>query len=253
MIVVNGTDLSTLGVLFRQRSFPSLGGERSALVPIPGRSGGVRMGGSVEPGSLSVEGHWYETDHETARRRLDSLAALLQGENVVRFTDYPDREWVGHFQQAPNRAQFLDPQWISAGGRLTLEWALPDPTARAQAETSVSGAAPALALGTAPSALTVQVTNGATAAITRVVVDVRAGTTVLRSLDWSGSLALSATLLIDAGRSQVRIGTANAVQGITSASVFPVADPAAGADNVAVAVTGGGGHSITTRYRRRWW
>lgn len=254
MINVNGIDLRTLGFVAVRRRLPRLGGERTTVQQIPGRPGGIRMGGIVEPDTLSVTGWIAGDSHEDLLQRLDLLAATLRGECVIRLDDYPDREWVGWLQRGPSRAVAVGPAWITPVADVTLEWSLPDPSARAQAESTRTGSG-AITLGTAPSPIRVEVQNGDAAAITRVRVRVRAGGSsgdVLRDLDWTGQVAAGAELVIDADRFAVTVDDANVIDGLTPESVFPVADPARGADYVGVEVTGGGGHQVTVRYRRRW-
>lgn len=252
MISVNGTDLATLGFVARSRDLPYPGGEASTVVTIPGAVGGVRLGGEVEPGALVVPGTLTGATHAELLTRRDALAAALRGECVIRLDDYADREWVGWLQRHSIPAP-LGPAWRGRALDLTLEWMLPDPTARARTETNVTGLAPALVLGTAPSPLRIQLTNGNTAVITRIVVAVRAGAATLRTLDWSGSLAKLGVWVCDTELHQVTAAGANALDGLTPASEFPVADPAEGATALAITVTGGGGHTVQTTYRKRWW
>jgi hypothetical protein len=88
---------------------------------------------------------------------------------VIRLSDYPDREWVGYLQQGPSRASAIGPAWITRAEGVVLQWSIPDPTGRGQVE--ISQVPGALALGTAPSPLRVEVQNGGVAPITRVVVE----------------------------------------------------------------------------------
>ena len=251
---INGTDLAILGfIVGRGRQLPSMGGEVSRVANIPGRVGGVRLGGELQPDQLIVPGFLEAADHATLLANRDALVELLQGELAIRLDDYADREWVGYLQQ-PTGLQELGADEVATAGQVRLAFLLPDPTARALAESNVGGST-ALALGTAPSPLRVQVANGATAPITQVVVQVRAGGaagTVLRELTWAGNLAINTTLVIDAEAFTVTAGGANVIGGMTADSEFPIADPRLGADYVDIAVTGGGGHGRTTYYRQRW-
>lgn len=254
MLIVNGTNLNTIGFTYATRRLPGLGGTRSIVQPVPGRVP-VRLGSMQEAAQLQVDGWWKGASHAEVLTRRDSLVALLRGECVIRFDDITDREWVG----------YLDPQSrddaVTAAEKATehsatLVFTLPDPAARAQAQTSTNGTSTALVLGTAESPLRITVTNGATAPITRVVVRVRDGGgsgTILRELQWDGSVATNDVLVIDASTMQVTNDGANAINGLTAASEFPIADPAEGADHVTITVTGGGGHTVNTAYRRRWW
>lgn len=170
MITVNGVDLRDLGFVASGRpQLPRLGGERTHVQTIPGRYGGVRMGGQVGDDTLSVTGHISAPDHATLLQRLDLLAGVLQGRSVIRLSDYPDREWVGYLQQGPSRASAIGPAWITRAENIVLQWTIPDPTARGQVE--ISQVPGALALGTAPSPLRVEVQNGGVAPISRVVVE----------------------------------------------------------------------------------
>jgi hypothetical protein len=252
VITINGTDLATLGFRARDRTLPGLGGERTVTLDIPGGIP-VRAGGIVQPDRLIVRGDLTGSSHADVLGKRDGIAAALRGECVIRFSDITDREWLGRLQQGASRFDVADPAWAQKGGPLALDFLLPDPRARAQTETTVAGLSPALALGTAPTPLRVTITNGATAAITRVVIQVQAGATVLRELQWDGSVALSKVLVIDGETFAVTNDGANAIDGLTPASEFPVADPDKAADSVAITVTGGGGHSASTVYRKRWW
>lgn len=170
MITVNGVDLRDLGFVASGRpQLPRLGGERTHIQQIPGRYGGVRMGGQVGDDTLSVTGHISAPDHATLLERIDLLTRVLQGRSVIRLSDYPDREWIGYLQQGPSRAAAIGPAWITRAENVVLSWTVPDPTARSQAE--IAQVPGALALGTAPSPLRVEVQNGGVAPITRVVVE----------------------------------------------------------------------------------
>lgn len=251
MITVNGTDLSTVGFLPRERTLPGLGGERTAVLDIPGGIP-VRGGSLQQSDRLIVRGDLSGSDHSAALNRRDLLAAALRGECVIRFSDIVDREWVGRLQGS-SRVDLHDPAWLQKGGPASLEFLLPDPRGRAQVETVVAGLAPGLVLGTAPSSLRINVTNGAAAPITRVVIQVLAGAVTLREMQWDGSLALSKVLIVAAEAFTVSNDGANAIDGLTAASEFPIADPAEAADNLLIAITGGGGHSASTSYLKRWW
>lgn len=255
MITVNGFDLSTIGFTARGRRLPHAPTERTATVPVPGARSAVRMGGVREPGRLSVAGTMVADDHATLLTRLDTLAEQLRGELEVRFSDITDREWVGWLQPGSGPA-VVDPPWAARAADVALEILCPDPTARGQSETSASGTSPTLDLGTAPSDLVVTVTNGSSAAITQVILRVRAGGaggTILRELQWDGSVAVNDALVIDAEFMTVENDGANAIDGLTAASDFPVADPEEGADTLTVSISGGGGESVETAYRKRWW
>lgn len=240
MITINGTDLATLGFTAHRRSLPALGGERTQVVPIAGASGGVRTGGTVEPATIRVEGWLRAASHADAALRADQLTALLAGEQRIRLADHPDREWIGWLQDASG-LDFLAPQWRARYATVRLEWLLPDPRAVATLETTRTGPG-ALTLGTAPSELRIEAS--ARAALT---VRVRAGGAsgrVLRELVWAGPA--SGALVVDASTQTVTRGGVNAIDGITAATTFPVADPAEGADYIEVP------SGVVVRYRRRW-
>lgn len=276
MIRVNGVDLRDLGFVARSRSLPRLGGERSIIQQIPGRIGGVRMGGELHDDTLTVEGYISAPSHSMLLDRIERLSALLRGRCVIQFTDYLDvegleitghsydgpdmlfhlasgREWVGYLQQGPSRATPIGPAWVTRYENVTLQWVLPDPTARARTETTRTGSG-TLTLGTAPSPLRITIAGGTTT-LTRAIVRVRAGGSsgaILRELQWDGSMAAGEALVIDAEMFSVTNAGANAIDGLTAASEFPLASPDAGADYVEVALTGGAGSTVTVAYRRRW-
>lgn len=180
MVTVNGIDLRDLGFVARSRTLPRLGGERTTVQQIPGRYGGVRMGGAVHDDTLSVEGTISAPDHAMLLQRIDQLSRVLQGRSVIRLSDMPDREWVGYLQQGPSRASAIGPAWITRAEGVVLQWAIPDPTGRGQTE--ISQVPGALLLGTAPSPLRVEVQNGGTAPITRITVE--ALSSLLRNPDF---------------------------------------------------------------------
>lgn len=254
-MIINGTDLVTLGWKpARGRQVPRFGGEQTQHANIPGGIGGVRLGGDVHAGTMIIPGQLRADTPAALRASADSLAALLRGELVIRLSDFADREWVGWLQQASGLTE-IGPDYASTAADVRLEFRLPDPTARAQAETTIPDSG-ALVLGTAPSPLRVTITNDATAAITQVIVRVRAGGaggTILTELQWDGNLAVSNVLVIDAGTFSVTNDGANGIDGLTAASEFPIADPAEGADYVELAITGGPTQSREIAYRPRWW
>lgn len=254
-MIINGTDLSTVGFTLQGRRLPGIGGERSVIAELPGAVGGTRLGGSVPRGTLGVTGYLKGSSHADLLSKVDALVALLQGDLVIRFADLTDREWVG-WAQDTSSLEAIGPAEVTAFESVRLEFALPDPTARAQAETTGTGTSVALELGTAPSPLRLEITNGGTAAITQVTVRVRDGGasgTILRELAWSGTLAINDVLVIDAETFEVTNDGANALAGLTAASEFPVADPDEGADHLTVDITGGGGHVVSRTYRKRWY
>lgn len=238
MITVNGTDLATLGVIARARAPLPLGIRSQHTVTIPGGYP-VRTGEEIAAGKLTLDGSLLAADHDTVLTQVDALALLLRGECVIRLSDYPDREWVGYLEDASTLA-LHDPAWVQHSGALSLEWALPDPRARAQVETVLAGSG-ALVLGSAPSEIRVEV-SGLAAATVRVHAGGSAGT-ILTELVWAGA---AGALVIDTETATISVDGANAIDGMTAASVFPVADPAEGADYIEVPA------GATVRYRRRW-
>ena len=252
MIAVNGVDLGTLGFVAQTRRLSRLAGQASALLEVPGVIGGIVAGGSVGPGRLTVEGVLSAPDRATLIARLDELAAAVRGECVIALSDLPDREWHGVLQRVDAPVSDVAPQWTSRAARVTLDWLLPDPTAVARAETVLAGPTALLTLGTAPSPIAVDVQASAGGPITRIVVTVQAGATVLRRLQWDGTLAPPSAWRLDDESYSVTVDGANAIDGLTADSEFPDADPAEGADRVVVTVTGGEAQ-IIVRYRRRWW
>lgn len=257
MITVNGTDLATLGFVAADRpELPVLGGERTALVTVPGFAGGRRVGSTIEPAMLTVRGTVRGATHAAMLANLDALAALLRTKpSTIRFDDYTDREWVGYLQQSASKIVVPGKAWITTAQGIVLQWALPEPTARAQAVTTSTAANPTLVLGTAPSPVRLVLTNGAGAPnITQVVVQVRnAANAVLRTLTWQGVLSASQVLVVDAETFTVTANGANAINGLTQASDFPIADPAEGADDLITTVTGGATITRSWTYRRRWY
>lgn len=252
MIAVNGVDLASFGFVAQTRRLSRLPGQASAVIEVPGVIGGIVAGGSVGPGRLTVEGAVVAPDRSTLLARLDELAAAVRGECVLWLTDLPDREWHGVLQRIDAPVSEFAPQWTSRVARVTLDWLLPDPTAVARVETILAGPTALLALGTAPSSIAVDVVASAGGPITRIVVAVQAGATVLRWLQWDGTLAPPAVWRLDDESYSVTVDGANAIDGLTPDSEFPDADPAEGADRVVVTVTGGEAQ-IIVRYRRRWW
>lgn len=238
MIIVNGTDLATLGVIARGRAALPLGIRSPRTVSIPGGYP-VRTGEEIAAGKLTIDGALLAADHDAVLANVDALALLLRGECVIRLDDYPDREWVGYLEDASKLA-LHDPAWVQRSGALSLAWTLPDPRARARVETVRTGSG-ALVLGSAPSEIRVEAT-GLTDATVRVRAGGSAGT-ILTELVWSGA---AGALVIDTETATISVDGANAIDGMTAASVFPVADPAEGADYIEVSA------GATVRYRRRW-
>ncbi len=241
MISINGTSLSDLGFTARGRGAFSMGGARHTVLPIPGGIP-VHAGTVIQPGRLRVTGTMAATDHATLLEQRDQLIQLLQGDQVIWLTDFDDREWVGKLDEASS-LELLDPQWIQRAGAVTLEWVLADPRARRRADLTLAGSG-ALLLGTAPSE--VRVTLTASTAIVRVRAGGASGA-ILTELTWTGS---SGSIVIDAEARTITRNGANAIDGMSASSTFPIADPAAGADYLEIP---NGGVSRITTYRRRWW
>lgn len=239
-MIINGTDLSTVGWKpARGRQLPRLGGEQTRAVNIPSGMGGVRLGGDLHPAAMIIPGQVRAATATALRANVDALAALLQGELVVRLPDFPDREWVGRLQQASGLSE-VGPDYASTAADVRLEFQLLAPTARARAETSRAGSG-TIALGSAPSPIRVEA--GSVGALTIRVRAGGSGGTILRELVWAGG---GGAVVVDTETFSVTAGGANAIDGLTAASEFPIADPAEGANYLEVS-------SGTGFYRKRWY
>lgn len=253
---INGTDLSTFGFKIRgneARQLSRLHGESSRAVVVPGSIGALRTGGALGSRPLIIPGYLKANTHAALLTAIDDLAAALQGELTIRLDDYSDREWIGWLQDL-SAVEEIGPGEVATFGSVRLEILLPDPTARARTVTNLVGSG-ALDLANMPSELATTITNGGTGAITEVTINIRAGGaggTILRSLTWQGSVATSDVLAVDAGLYTVTNAGNNAIDGLTADSEFPIADPREGADYLEVLITGGGGETISTDYRKRW-
>lgn len=247
-VTYNGTDLSTLGFRFRGRVLPALAPE-STVKFLPDYDDGLYMGEVPAEPTLDVTGYWKRADHAAARAALDSFTALRAKPDVIRFSDWTDREYVG-YMVAPSRADIPNPQWIADGGNVTLRWRLAFAGARAQALTTITGSNPTLVLGAMPSPLRVTVVNGATAPITSITVAIRAGSTVLRQMVWVGSLAVAQTFDVDTEARVLTAAAANAWNGLQPG--YSLLYAPLSATNVLVTIVGGPAASITTRYYKRW-
>ncbi|HYG70193.1 MAG TPA: hypothetical protein VD838_21130 [Anaeromyxobacteraceae bacterium] len=262
MLVVNGTDLggATYGVIGRSRELPRLGGERSVVTDIPGSVFPRRMGGAYVSDRLAFHGYVRGTSHADLQTKLDAIAGVLNAlpssPLSIRPSDVTAREWQGYLQQG-GRALEIAPQWLQRIAELSIEFQVLGPARDVVELTSTSGGINLLTagIGTAPNPFRITVTNAATSTITRVVVRVRDGGaagTIKRTLQWDGVVALSQALVIDSETFSVTNNGANAIGGLTSASEFPIADPREGDDYLEIAVTGGTGRTLQTRWRRRY-
>jgi hypothetical protein len=251
LITINGVALSALGFRYHRRRLPRLMSQRVEIAEVPGADP-LLLGLTTPAARLHVEGRLAAATHAELLTAVDAISAALRGSCVVRFADITDREWSGVLDPSSDTTA-LDPAEIARKERVQLMFACAPPYARAQTVTEVVGANPALVLGNAYSLLDVDVQNGAGAAITQITVAVRDGTTVLRTLTWIGSIASGDLweLKMDPAW-EITNDDANAIDGLTSTSEWPIADPADGADNLLVSVTGGASPVVTTRYRRRW-
>jgi hypothetical protein len=239
MITVGGVDLATLGFVARSRGPLPMSGRSQTVVSVPGGTP-VRTGEQLQPATLRVDGMITAASHSALLTARDQLIAALTGERTIRFSDFADREWVGRLDSASDLS-ILDPQWVALAANLSLTWSVPDPRARAIDETTRTGSG-ALVLGTAPSEIRVSVND-----VSGATIRVRAGGssgTILRELVWSGN---EGALVVDADGERVTLDGDNAIDGITAASRFPVADPAEGADYIQVPA------GATVTYRARWW
>lgn len=252
MLTINGTDLSTLGFVLQNRRIPRMPGTQQTIVTVPGFVGGRRLGSVVAPATLAAPGYVRGDTHAELLARLDTIAAALRGECVIRFSDITDREWVGRLR--PSALDELGPSLVALQATLALEFDLEEPTARAQAETVYSATNNALALGSAPSPIQVSLT-AAGGPVTQVLLQLRSGGTggaVVHLLQWDGSIPVGQTLVVDASTFSVSLNGANAVGGLSANSEFPIADPAE-VDALTVAQTGGSGVTRDIRYRKRWY
>jgi hypothetical protein len=253
VVIINGTDLTTLGFVAENRGLPRLLGRETRIVRIPGRLGGVRGGGDVPSTRLEVPGNLIRTSHANLLTAIDNLSAALHGECVIRFSDITDREWIG-WLSAVSRVGATGIDWIGTVAPVTLVFDLPDPTARAQAATTGTSLSPVLALGNAPSPINVSVQNGAGAAITDITVQVLDGSAaVITELIWSGSVPSSGLWeLTSDPYFEVAVNDTNAVSGLSPGSRFPIADPAEDAVSLQIFVSGGASPAVSWSYRKRW-
>jgi hypothetical protein len=258
MMTLNGVSLAALGFTLRERVFPPLAAAEPVVVPLSGRRGGVRVGGTVPAGLLTVRGSFSGTSssHAAALAARDALAALVctDAPLVIRFDDLTDREWLGHANPR-TILQMIDPQWISRRGTFTMEFSLPDPVARAQTEKSTvlaNNVHGLVSLGNLRAPIRAEVLNGATAPITAVQVRVFRNDSAAVSTDlvWTGTLAVGKKLVINAEDETVMNDGVSQFANTTAASSFPWVYP--GFAIFAFNVTGGPATSLTAYTRERW-
>lgn len=257
MMIVNGTDLSAHGfVLDADRlRVPRLGGERTAVSRIARARRGVRTGGAHEPGVISAEGLVVGADELAVVASMDVITSLLQDECVIAFPHLGTRQWVAWLQSSSvaEDAGVRDPSI-----RLRMEFACPDPAARAPLDTvQVIGngnPAAALDLGSAESPQRVAITNaaGAGSIIDQVTIQVATTAGVLSTLVWTGAVAPGAALVVDGSRFTVTNAGANAIDGLSAASVFPTAEPLRPEGRGLYVYARGGTPIISTTYRKAW-
>ena len=263
IIEVNGEDLNRLdttptGRYFRlnDRNLPFVG-RKTEVLEIPGRVGGLRVGDQIPAGQLSVSGWFRGTNHTEAIRIRRELARILSAEeHVIRFADYPDCEWVGHLQQSGTSAKFLNPQWGSRRGNISLNWMLPDPTSRARAETVLESAGGIdLPLGDAPGPLRAEVVNGSGAPIKQLSLQMYVSGVLQVLVFWTGDLPVGGTWAADGDLGTITVNGVNARNGVAVGQgwTLPYIRPALGPHTLAAEVGGGGARTLRARYRKHWW
>lgn len=261
-MVVGGVDLATFGFGVRSRDFPRFGGEVTRERKIPGRIGTIRIGGDIPSRTLRVVGLVKGADHADMIANIEALSAAIQGEQSVRFWDYPDREWLGRLQMSGSSIPIGHGK-VNRVEEVALEWLLVDPRARARTPTTISSGSIADAgewygsvdLGTAPSDMIVTITIGTTPA-TWVGIRTRRDTyTQVEAFEWAGSvLGAGSQLILDTAERTVRTGGGvNLIGGMQPSSTFPALDPALGIDTVSVDLIGGDDSTIQVEYRKRYW
>lgn len=260
---VNGVALlAACGLVVKPggRSAPDASGRDAQVASAAGAYGGyaVLQGtGGAEMGISGIvvgapgipSGDRSAASHAQLLTFLAALRLVLQGEQAVGLGDQADREWHGYAKGLD--VSFAEADEVAISAAVDVRWHIPDPLAIAVAETILPGTDVALALGNAPAPIRVEIYNSSATPITQVVVTVLRGGVVLQSLTWTGSIAAATCWIVDDESASVTNAGANAIDGLSAASVFPVADPLDGANRVTVVLTGGTG-SVCVRYHKRW-
>ena len=272
--------LPTLGFRWNDRDFPSSGGARLDVLNVPGMMGGYITGRSYPPGILRVVGTWGDlpgavnaglTTHAVAAQRRDALVGIIARRKVIiRFSDLPDREWVGEATEQ-TVMKFADPQWTARTGNVTLEFMCEDPCARALADvtevltnTTTTNLPAARGLG-AFTPMRLDVVNGAAAPITRVTLSLTHSSPAVsyNFLQWDGKdpantasvlpswVPLGGTLVIDGVTARTTVGGAPAAHGLARGQSYPFVDSQLPTLRARAVVTGGPAQSITLTYRPR--
>lgn len=258
ILIVNGTDLETLGVQIGR----GLQGWRDGIqatvptAPMPGRAGGVPLSRvpTLRPRRFVASGHQTGTSVSDLVAKLDQLKWTLRiGELAdvpFHLIDDASREWVGRAQLT---VRGIGPDVASVKHAITIAFLCDDPTGRDTTDTVVDFTSLAqLPMGTASAAPVLRLGEGAT----NPVVTYRDSSGVVQ-----GSLGLTATLGAGAwvdvdclNQTIVDQAGANRASYLTSGD-FLLFDPADAEDYggpyPTLEVAGGGTLNRAT-YRRRW-
>jgi hypothetical protein len=249
---INDNDLRLLGWHPVSRALPQ-GVVAHTYQPVAGAPPRL-LGERIESQTLTVSGVVVASTRAQAHARADQIEALCRlraaDPHRVRFPDQPaGREFVGRLAKI-ERADF-GRRWQDPALHLSLTFSLTTPYARATAETvhplAADGAgitSVLLALGVGASPLRI-VVHQPTAGVTISVTD--ADGYAIRSLVWEGD-ASAGPLIVDASTMSTVQGATRVLDDVRADSIYPVADPSAGAARARVAGAQPGS-PVTVSYR----
>jgi hypothetical protein len=229
-MIIDGTDVSTLGVIAERRpqarSAPSI---TQVLDAAPGAWRRVRLGKDApEAKVINVTGAVVGDTLAQLRSRIDQFKWMVRPDTelAVRFSDYTDREWLGY--RTSLGIADIDPGWVTNGVKFDLQIICPDPFARELSlqNKQTSGAAPLVLtpdIATAPMPVIITITGNTGANLVNPVLHYRdKNNTDIITLALADTLDGTETVVLDTEHfTAVKNGSTN-VGGLISGSYFDV-------------------------------
>lgn len=264
-MIVDGTDLSTIGVVVQSRS-DSLSGvrHRNTYQVASGANQAVYTGRSVEPKTIAVIATLDASSKAQFQSRLNELRWRLRPDqhHTLRWSDLDTWEWLVRIEENPVRG--YTPAWKNAPAEIELLVTAADPRARNRTLRTESGSGtPPLVLtptiGTAPMPVLITIVGNNAANLVDPVLEYRdSSDVVIATYGYTGTLTGSDTLTIDTETYVTELNGSNTIENWDIPPFFEI-DPddgdflAPSSPDIRLSATSGDADNFQLDYRERYW
>jgi hypothetical protein len=257
ILFINGRDIATLGLSLADQgalwASPQVSrGASQALSRVGGRPTAYSVASpKVLSLNLALTG-----DVATRRNVLDTALAWMDGLLELSWSDAPGRVQYARMVASDTRARFESVAWIAGDLLLPVQLIMDVPLSFDTQATilTLGTTSKAIPLGTATSALRVELIGAISAAVTLTYRN-NAGEILSQLALANPALASGQTLIIDASTERIYIWTGTALNDANNLYVsgsFPIADPGDGNREAADWPTITATHAGRAIYRRSW-